>query len=87
MEPWFHHEGWIDGLVMAESATTEDLAITRLSHSTRDGDISHFDFYWTVGRGPTLHGRSEAGGPTHASSRRQHGGTLDRTPHLRVVVR
>ena len=33
VEPWFHPEGWIDGLVMAESATTEDLAIARLSHS------------------------------------------------------
>ena len=69
VEPWFHPEAWIDGLVMAESATTEDLAIVRLSHSGRDGDISHFDFYWTVGRGPTLHGRSEAG----ATSRRSDG--------------
>ena len=54
VEPWFHPEAWIDGLVMAESATTGDLAIARLSHSRREGHVSHFDFYWTVGRGPTL---------------------------------
>ncbi len=70
VEPWFHPEAWIDGLVMAESATTEDLAITRLSHSGRDGAISHFDFYWTVGRGPTLHGRTEAGAATRPSGGR-----------------
>jgi SAM-dependent methyltransferase len=53
VEPWFHPEAWIDGLVMAESATSGDLAIARLSHSRREGHVSHFDFYWTVGRGPT----------------------------------
>jgi dTDP-3-amino-3,6-dideoxy-alpha-D-glucopyranose N,N-dimethyltransferase len=71
VEPWFHPDAWIDGLVMAESATTEDLAIVRLSHSGRDGDISHFDFYWTVGRGPTLHGQSEAGAASHHSGGRR----------------
>jgi SAM-dependent methyltransferase len=64
VEPWFHPEAWIDGLVMAESATAENLAITRLSHSRRDGDISHFDFYWTVGRGPTLDGRTDGTPPS-----------------------
>lgn len=54
VEPWFHPEAWIDGLVIAESANVDDVAIARLSHSRRDGDIAHFDFYWTVGRGPTL---------------------------------
>ena len=33
--------------------------------------ISHFDFYWTVGRGPTLHGRSEAGAATRPSGGRR----------------
>jgi dTDP-3-amino-3,6-dideoxy-alpha-D-glucopyranose N,N-dimethyltransferase len=60
VEPWFHPEAWIDGLVMAESATTDDLAIARVSHSGRDGHVSHFDFYWTVGRGPTLQAQREA---------------------------
>ena len=86
VEPWFHPEGWIDGLVMAESATTEDLAIARLSHSGREGDISHFDFYWTVGRGPTLHGQSETGAATDPSGP-SLGGPLDRTPPPRVVDR
>jgi dTDP-3-amino-3,4,6-trideoxy-alpha-D-glucopyranose N,N-dimethyltransferase len=54
VEPWFHPDAWIDGLVIAESATVDDLAIARVSHSTRDGDVAHFDFYWTVARGPTL---------------------------------
>lgn len=54
VEPWFHPEAWIDGLVMAESSTAGDLAIARLSHSRREGHVSHFDFYWTVGHGPTL---------------------------------
>ena len=62
VEPWFHPDAWIDGLVSAESATTEDLAIARLSHSTRHGHISRFDFHWSVGRGPTLLGRSEGDG-------------------------
>jgi SAM-dependent methyltransferase len=63
VEPWFHAEAWIDGLVIAESATTENVAITRLSHSRRDGDVSHFDFYWTVGRGPTLDGLADGTTP------------------------
>ena len=54
VEPWFHPDAWIDGLVIAESANVDDVAIARLSHSSRDGDIAHFDFYWTVARGPTL---------------------------------
>jgi SAM-dependent methyltransferase len=60
VEPWFHPEAWIDGLVMAESATAGDLAIARLSHSRREGHVSHFDFYWTVGRGPTLDATPDA---------------------------
>lgn len=63
VEPWFHPDAWIDGLVMAESATTDHLAIARLSHSRRDGHISHFDFHWTVGHGPTLHGDTSAATP------------------------
>lgn len=54
VEPWFHPDAWIDGLVIAESANAEGLAIARLSQSSRDGEIAHFDFYWSVGRGPTL---------------------------------
>jgi dTDP-3-amino-3,6-dideoxy-alpha-D-glucopyranose N,N-dimethyltransferase len=61
VEPWFHPDAWIDGLVMAESATTGDLAIARLSHSRREGHVSHFDFYWTVGRGPTLDATRDLG--------------------------
>jgi SAM-dependent methyltransferase len=60
VEPWFHPDAWIDGLVMAESANVNGVAIARLSHSSRDGDIAHFDFYWTVARGPTLSGGSVA---------------------------
>lgn len=56
VEPWFHPEAWIDGLVMAECANVNDVAIARVSRSSRDGDIAHFDFYWTVARGPTLSG-------------------------------
>lgn len=54
VEPWFHPEAWIDGLVMADSATADGTAIARLSHSRRDGHIAHFDFHWTIGRGTTL---------------------------------
>lgn len=33
----------------------------RLSHSRREGLISHFDFYWTVGRGSTLDASPDLG--------------------------
>ena len=62
VEPWFHPDAWIDGLVIAEAANVDDLAISRLSHSIRDGDIAHFDFYWTVARGPTLSDETVRGG-------------------------
>jgi SAM-dependent methyltransferase len=68
VEPWFHPEAWIDGLVIAESANVDDLAIARLSRSIRDGDIAQFDFYWTVARGQTL--SDESGG----DGARSHGG-------------
>ncbi|MBV1894718.1 MAG: hypothetical protein KUG57_11755 [Ilumatobacteraceae bacterium] len=54
VEPRFHPEAWTDGLVLADSANGDGLAISRLSHSTRDGEIAQFDFYWSVGRGPAL---------------------------------
>ena len=60
VEPWFHPEGWIDGLVMAESATTEDLAITRLSHSGARA----------TSRTSTSTGRLDAGRPFTARARR-----------------
>ena len=60
VEPWFHPEAWIDGLVMAESATTEDMAITRLSHSSATA----------TSRTSTSTGRSDAGRPCMARARR-----------------
>jgi SAM-dependent methyltransferase len=77
VEPWFHPDAWIDGLVMAESATVDDLAIARLSHSNRDGHIAHFDFYWTVGRGPT----SPGGSVGDAATSNQSGVEQWREPH------
>jgi len=62
VEPWFHPEAWIDGLVIAESTTVDGLAITRLSHSIRYGHISRFEFYWSVGRGPTLNSEGPGSG-------------------------
>jgi SAM-dependent methyltransferase len=76
VEPWFHPDEWIDGLVMAESATVDDLAVARLCHSSRDGDIAHIDFYWTVGRGPTM-----PGGSVGATASNQRGVEQWREPH------
>lgn len=63
VEPWFDPETWIDGLVIAEAATGDGVAVTRLSHSRREGHVSCFDFHYTVGRGPVLEPHSTDGEP------------------------
>ena len=87
VEPWFHPEAWIDGLVMAESATTEDMAITRLSHSAPRR--RHLALRLLLdGRTRADPAWPERGGRGDRSQRRSSlGGPLDRTPSPRVVVR
>lgn len=48
VEPWFNPEQWIDGHVVANSATEPGLAVARVSLSHRRGRVSTLDFHYTV---------------------------------------
>lgn len=50
VEPWFHPEQWFDGHVVADAANEADIAVARVSRSTRDGNISQFEFHYAVAR-------------------------------------
>lgn len=50
VEPWFHPEQWFDGHVVADAANEADIAVARVSRSTRDGNISRFEFHYAVAR-------------------------------------
>jgi len=50
VEPWFHPDQWFDGHVVADAANEPDLAVARVSRSTRDGILSRFEFHYAVAR-------------------------------------
>lgn len=50
VEPWFHPEQWFDGHVVADAANEADIAVARVSRSSRDGNISRFEFHYAVAR-------------------------------------
>jgi len=50
VEPWFHPDQWFDGHVVADAANDADIAVARVSRSTRDGILSRFEFHYAVGR-------------------------------------
>lgn len=50
VEPWFHPEQWFDGHVVAHAANGADIAVARVSRSTRDGNISRFELHYAVAR-------------------------------------
>jgi SAM-dependent methyltransferase len=43
VEPWFHPDQWFDGHVVADAANEVDVAVARVSRSTRDGNTSRFE--------------------------------------------
>jgi SAM-dependent methyltransferase len=50
VEPWFHPDQWFEGHVVAEAANEADIAVARVSRSTREGNISRFDFHYAIAR-------------------------------------
>jgi len=50
VEAWFHPDQWFEGHVTADAASEADIAVARVSRSTRDGNISRFDFHYAVAR-------------------------------------
>ena len=48
VEPWFAPEQWIDGHVVADSASEPGLAVARVCASHRQGRVSTLDFHYTV---------------------------------------
>ena len=50
VEPWFHPDQWFEGHVVADAAKEDDIAVARVSRSTRDGNISRFEFHYAVAR-------------------------------------
>ena len=50
VEPWFHPDQWFDGHVVADAANEVDVAVARVSRSTRDGNTSRFEFHYAVAR-------------------------------------
>jgi len=52
VEPWFMPASWRDpGIVLAEAAEGEDLAVARVSRSWREGSVSHVEMQWLVASG------------------------------------
>jgi len=50
VEPWFHPDQWFGGRVVAHVANEADIAVARVSRSTRDGILSRFEFHYAVAR-------------------------------------
>lgn len=50
VEPWFHPDQWFEGHVVADAANEVDIAVARVSRSTRDGNISRFEIHYAVAR-------------------------------------
>jgi SAM-dependent methyltransferase len=50
VEPWFHPDQWFDGHLVADAANEVDVAVARVSRSTRDGNTSRFEFHYAVAR-------------------------------------
>ncbi len=48
VEPWFGPDQWIDGHVVADSASEPGLAVARVSTSHRRGRVSTLEFHYTV---------------------------------------
>jgi SAM-dependent methyltransferase len=48
VEPWWFPERFLHGYVTASSVTEDGRAITRLSHSVRDGDVSRMTIRYVV---------------------------------------
>jgi SAM-dependent methyltransferase len=50
VEPWFHPDQWFEGHVVADAANDDDIAVARVSRSTREGNTSRFEFHYAVAR-------------------------------------
>jgi SAM-dependent methyltransferase len=50
VEPWFHPDQWFEGHVTADAASGADIAVARVSRSSRVGNISRFQFHYAVAR-------------------------------------
>ena len=50
VEPWFHPDHWFEGHLIADAANDLDIAVARVSRSTREGNISRFEFHYAVAR-------------------------------------
>lgn len=51
VEPWIEPHAWQNGRVFMHAAEADDVAVCRMSHSGRRGDISVLAFHYLIGRG------------------------------------
>jgi SAM-dependent methyltransferase len=49
LEPWIHPEGWGGSTFRVEAGMVEDVAVSRIARSWREGTITTLEMHWTVG--------------------------------------